>query len=427
MKLKTPNFFRFKSQRERCIFLVIAGFYLIFLLARVSSENFYLFDSYEYLDVANNVQQLLFLEQGENFSSFAKRPPVYPIFLSLFLSFHPVIIMAVQSVIGCFSVLILFRILNDFGIKLDNWFLGFLLLTPSVFIYTQLFMSEWLIFFLLSQLFFLLTRKQFSAKNFALVQLITLALAFTKPVFYPLIYLNFLFFGIYFIKKRRFSLWLFIPILVLQSYLNLNEKISGYRYFSTIENINLISYNLYYFKSATQSPEVAEVWIDSIYTPQYAALSIKQQNDYLKNIAYAEIKNAPFSYGFYHIATAIRGIFDPGRFDLMTFFKKEDGKQGFLEIFNGMKSIDELFKDKLSYVYLLLIPIGVVNCVKLFYATSFVLTQKLDVRLYYLIVTLLAYILLTGPVNSSRYMMPLQGIIIVFALLGINKKTQKFS
>jgi hypothetical protein len=92
-----------------------------------------------------------------------------------------------------------------------------------------------------------------------------------------------------------------------------------------------------------------------------------------------------------------------------------------------MKSIDELFKDKLSYVYLLLIPIGVVNCVKLFYATSFVLTQKLDVRLYYLIVTLLAYILLTGPVNSSRYMMPLQGIIIVFALLGINKKTQKFS
>ena len=139
--------------------------------------------------------------------------------------------MAVQSVIGCFSVLILFRILNDFGIKLDNWFLGFLLLTPSVFIYTQLFMSEWLIFFLLSLLFFLLTRKQFSAKNFAFVQLITLALAFTKPVFYPLIYLNFLFFGIYFIKKRRFSLWLFIPILVLQSYLNLNEKISGYRYF----------------------------------------------------------------------------------------------------------------------------------------------------------------------------------------------------
>jgi hypothetical protein len=142
----------------------------------------------------------------------------------------------------------------------------------------------------------------------------------------------------------------------------------------------------------------------------------------LKNIAYAEIKNAPFSYGFYHIATAIRGIFDPGRFDLMTFFKQEDGKQGFLETLNGMKSIDELFKDKLSYIYLLLIPIGVVNCVKLFYATSFVLTQKLDVRLYYLIATLLAYILLTGPVNNARLMMPLQGIIIAFALLGLNKK-----
>jgi hypothetical protein len=123
----------------------------------------------------------------------------------------------------------------------------------------------------------------------------------------------------------------------------------------------------------------------------------------LKNIAYAEIKNAPFSYGFYHIATAIRGIFDPGRFDLMTFFKARRWQsKGFLETLNGMKSIDELFKDKLSYIYLLLIPIGVVNCVKLFYATSFVLTQKLDVRLYYLIATLLAYILLTGPVNNAR-------------------------
>jgi len=342
--------------------------------------------------------------------------------LSLLIYFHPFFALLAQSIFGCISIVVLFRILNDFGVKPNKSFLAFFVLTPSLVIYTQLFMSEWLIFFFLSTLFYLLTRKEFSKKNFALIQLITLFLAFTKPVFYPLIYLNLLFFSIYFIKIKKFSFWLFVPLIVLQMYLNFNEKTSGFRHFSTIENINLINYNLYYFKSTTQSAEVADAWIDSIYTPQYELLNAKQQNDYLKNMAYTEIKNNLFSYGSYHVMTSVRGIFDPGRFDMMTFFKNEDGKQGFLQILSGKKPLSDLFANKLSYVYVLLIPIGIANLLKLFYACRFIITRSLDFRLYYLIAILIAYVLLTGPVNCSRYMMPLQGILIVFAVLGMKLK-----
>ena len=426
MKRNKWTWLHLESKSERRIFLSIIAVYLIFLIARVASGNFYLSDSFEYISVAKKIQSFTFFEQDAAFSIFSKRPMVYPLFLSLLIYFHPFVVLLAQSIIGCISIVVLFRILNDFGVKPNKSFLAFFVLTPSLVIYTQLFMSEWLIFFFLSTLFYLLTREEFSKKNFALIQLVTLFLAFTKPVFYPLIYLNLLFFSVYFMKIKKFSFWLFVPLIVLQLYLNFNEKTSGFRHFSTIENINLINYNLYYFKSTTQSAEVADAWVDSIYTPQYELFNAKQQNDYLENTAYTEIKNNLFSYVSYHVMTAVRGIFDPGRFDMMTFFMNEDGKQGFLEIFSGKKPLSDLFANKLSYVYVLLIPIGIANLLKLFYACRFILTRSLDIRLYYLIAILATYVLLTGPVNCSRYMMPLQGILIVFAVLGMKlKKSDK--
>jgi hypothetical protein len=209
--------------------------------------------------------------------------------------------------------------------------------------------------------------------------------------------------------------------------LKYNKKISGYQYFSSIENINLINYNLYYFKSAKQSPEVADAWREATYDSAYFEMSPKAQNKYLKDIAFQELRSAPIQYGIYHVLGGIRGMFDPGRFDLMTFFEKEDGKQGFLEILNGNKQLSSMFKHGYAYVYLLLIPIAIANVFKLFFALKFVVTNKLDTRLYYMVSILFFYILLSGPVNNARLMVPLQGILIVFAVLGTRSKWKSIS
>lgn len=417
--MKVSKLWQFDSQSEKHIFIGIVSLYIILFIARLISGNFYLADSHEYIAVAKKIQEFTFFEQQNTVTIFAKRPLVYPFFLSLFIQFYPVVVLFIQSVIGCVSFFFLFRVIKDFGGKPNKSFLVFIILTPSVIIYSQLFMSEWLLFFFLCTLFYLLSRKKFSHQNFALIQLITLFLAFTKPVFYPLIYVNLVFFGYYLIRIKKFSLWLFVPIIALQLYLNFNEKISGYRYFSTIENINLINYNLYYFKSTTQSVDAAEIWMDTIYTSAYENMNSKQQNDYLKSIALQEVKNNPISYAGYHTLTAIRGVFDPGRFDLMTFFKQEDGKQGFLEILSGKKPLSQLFINPYAYVYLLLVPIGIANVIKLFFAFKFLVSRKLDIKLYYLVTLLVFYVLLTGPVHCSRYMVPCQGILIVFAVLGM--------
>jgi hypothetical protein len=109
----------------------------------------------------------------------------------------------------------------------------------------------------------------------------------------------------------------------------------------------------------------------------------------------------------------------------MTFFRKEDGNQGFLKILNNEKPISDLLKNRFAYAYLLLIPIFLTNLYKWFYFIKYLFVKKQDAKIYYLISILALYILISGPVNSSRYMMPFQGIIIVFAILGMNYKKDK--
>ena len=126
----------------------------------------------------------------------------------------------------------------------------------------------------------------------AYIQILTVLLAFTKPVFYPFIYVNLLFFGIYFYRKKVFSFWLFLPIILLQLYLSFNEKTTGYKHFSSIENHILVKYNIYYFKSSEIGKPEADKWLKGIYKDKrYVYQSFKDQNIYLKKVALDEIQN----------------------------------------------------------------------------------------------------------------------------------------
>ncbi|WP_035676981.1 hypothetical protein [Flavobacterium limnosediminis] len=376
------------------------------------------------MEIARIIGNCSYFDKNADFRLLTKRPFVYPLFLSILSDLKPFAIIFIQSLFGILNTFILFKTVKKIAGPIKKEALMLFIFTPSIFIYTHLLMSEWLIMLFLNLLAWLLIQK-WSKTNFAYIQLLTLLLAFTKPVFYPFIYVNFLFFGIYMIRKRVFSFWLFLPILCLQGYLNYNETRTGYKHFSSIENINLINYNLYYFKSSTQSKEKADTWLSSIYnSDKYENKSFGEQNDYLKEVATTEIKNNFLSYSLYHFFTAVRGIFDPGRFDLMTYFEKEDGKQGFLEILNGQKTLFSLFRNKYLLIYLLLIPIFIVNALKWFYFSKFIIKSKTYTKHFYLILLLFYYILVTGPVNCSRYMMPFQGLLFVFALAGFYGSTK---
>lgn len=417
------------TKREKRLFLIIGVLYLLFFMARMISNIYFLTDSYEYFEVAKAIRDFTYFESSNHPELFTRRPFLYPLFLSFFVNFSPIFIVVIQTVLGLFNTFILFKIIKQYQIQLNNSLLIFFLLTPSIFIYSQLIMSEWLVMLFLTILFWLLLQK-WTKNNLAYIQIITVLLAFTKPIFYPFIYVNLIFFLVYMIKNKVFSFWLFLPIICLQLYLNYNKNVTGYKHFSSIENANLIGYNLYYFKSSTQSKEKAELWLNSVFNDKkYVGKSFKEQNIYLKQIATNEIKKNFFQYSFYHFYTAIRGIVDPGRFDLMTFFEKETGRQGFLEVLNSNKSIWSIFKNKYFFIYIFLLPIFLANCIKWFYFLRYLFFNKSTFKVYYFIILFGYYILVSGPVNCSRYMMPFQGVLMVFAVLGMqfkfNNRNQK--
>lgn len=415
------------TNSEKKLFLIISVLYFVFFIARMVSNIYFLADSYEYFEVAKAIRNFTYFEHSNHPEIFTRRPFFYPFFLSFFVDFNPLIVIVFQTILSLFNTFILFKIIKQYNIQMTNKLLVLFLFTPSIFIYAQLIMSEWLVMLFLTMLFWLLSQK-WTKNNFAYIQIITVLLSFTKPIFYPFIYINLIFFLVYMIKNKVFSFWLFLPIICLQLYLNYNKNTTGYKHFSSIENANLIDYNLYYFKSSTQSKEQAELWLDSVYKDKkYVGKSFKEQNSYLKQIATNEIKKNFFQYSFYHFYTAIRGVVDPGRFDLMTFFEKETGREGFLEILNSDKPIWDAFKNKFLVVYLFLIPIFLTNCIKWFYFLKYLFFNKLTFNVYYFIVLFGYYILVSGPVNCSRYMMPFQGILIVFAILGMLSKSKNLN
>ena len=406
---------------SKSIFIFII-FYIVLLLLRVWNGNFYLADSYEYIEVAK------LIAHGDYFITYdpiiSRRPFVYPLFLVLTFTLNPFVIVFFQSILLFLSFYFFYKTIDFYKINNEYLLLILVLLTPAIFIYSQLVMSELLILFLISLLFYLYS-VHFHWKNIKYAQLIITILAFTKPVFYPFVFVNLALMLVYFLKVKRFNVWVLLPVLFILLYINYNQNKFGYKHFSSMENKNLIYYNLYYFKAKNESKEIADRWILNI-NKELEEKKEKEKNEYLKNIANNEIKANFFSYAFYHISTGIRGVFDPGRFDLITFVKKEDGRQGFLEILNGNKPFSSLFSNKsLLFIYFLLVPIFLALLFKWFYFFKFYLTRKRSFSEYFFLVFISYYVLITGPVNCSRYMMPLQLVLITYVLVSLNENRLK--
>jgi len=367
---------------------------------------------------------MFFIQSNDfmNAEAATKRPILYPIFLLVNSMVYIKVVIFIQTLFGILNTYMILKCIEKLKITIHNYIILIVLFTPSIFIYTQLIMSEWLVMTLVLVMTYTFLY-EFTKKRFLLIQILTILLALTKPVFFPIIYFNFIYFAIFLYRKKIFSLYLFFPVIFLFSYLKINEYKTGYTHFSSIENINLIDYNLYYYKSFTESQEIADKWRNSVYEkgkqiPTYAA-----RNRYYKETATEEIKSNLWSYSVYHFFTSIRGMIDPGRFDVMTFFKKEDGKQGFIEILNNNKTMASFLNQQNLWIIVILIPIFIMQLLKFFCFCTFVYQNKsyLFSFRFYPILILILYIFLTGPVNCSRLMMPLQGLMIIITLHQLNK------
>lgn len=380
-------------------------------------------DSYEYLEVAQHIiNRDFFIVKNK---AISKRPFLYPLFIAISFTFNPYIIIFLQAILLAITFILFNKILLSYKIDVKKTYPYIAIIgSPAILIYSQLVMAETLTLFLLTSWFYIfITKNSWQALKYS--QFILVLLIFTKPVFYPFAFLNFILLSIYFYRIKIFTFWIVIPLLSVILFIKYNNSKWGYLHFSSIENKNLVHYNLYYFKSFKESKEKATNWLNEI-EKKAQPLNTEEKNKLYKEYAAKEIKDHFFSYSLYHIMTGFRGIIDPGRFDLMTFTKKEDGKQGFLEILNGNKPFSSLFKQSRDFfIYLLLIPIFIIIVLKWILFIRYFTIKRRPFENYYFLILLIYYVLITGPVNCSRYMMPFQLIVTTFALISLEEKVKK--
>ena len=176
--------------------------------------------------------------------------------------------------------------------------------------------------------------------------------------------------------------------------------------------------------------DTAELWRKNVYEEAEKFKTFKEFSNYLDQKGKSEIKSNLIPYTFFHLKGAIRGMFDPGRFDLMTFHEQQDPSQGFMQLLNKesfMSVLKGLLEYKYKIVVFILIPLFLANIFKWFFAFAYLWNNKklFNFRNAYLILIFGYSILITGPVNTCRYMVPLQGILIIIAVLGWENFRQK--
>ena len=435
-----------------------------FLVARLDLPE-QLSDSQEYLNASRNIwtRGVLYCGQPDQPIRdvlYTRRPPFYPLLIGIALpapSGVPVYLL--QVLISLLSILLVIRIFAVETPPKKHFYpllLIFLLATPAQFIYASRIMAEIPFQLILvstawSVYRFSTTRDSIYIWLFNLF--LTLGMA-TKPVLFPLVILTipisvFLFFRL---RKKALLTALLIPLLWTGFYSFRNYLRTGSAQYSSIQTANLVNYNLRYFLMSSRGSEDAAKTVDSLYAaclPEPAGTrnslhpagvpeagekigshnaasspgaAYRQMNRCLSNGAREIILDRPVRYALFHLKGSIRYFLDPGRFDIVSFFGiAEPGSTGFLRALNrdGFRGALRVLEQQ---GWWLIIALGLIALFKVLKLTGFLifLCRKQEnpwLRIFLLV--LVGYLaLVTGPLGASRFLLPIEPLLIGAAVRG---------
>jgi hypothetical protein len=408
---------------------LILALHIFAFTYQLVNNNYFLADSFEYLQEAENIfSQGKFycgnLNEQINPDLFTKRPPLYPLFIGFSQLFPGKIIplLLFQNLLSLFNILIILKLAFRY-FKLNKTLIFiFILFSPAQAIYANLVMSEILFQTLLIMmvLYFLSFIKSEKIKHFFLSALFLILAMLTKPVIFPFAFIMIALGLLYAFRKKMFGIFLIsiIPFLIVNAYKYWNFERTGYYHFSSITNINLVNYNTNFFLSKTKGIEEANRKNAKIYEEASKLSDYGSQQEYLKNQAMEIIKNDLIKYSVFHLKGSFRFFIDPGRFDIYNFFGlEEDVESGFLYTLNekGFKAaIKQLFSLN-PWAIVLLLFILIFNILKTIGFSLFIFAKGVKPVYKISIMILPVYIALaTGPLGASRFMLP----VLLFIILG---------
>nr|WP_281397749.1 glycosyltransferase family 39 protein [Winogradskyella flava] len=411
----------------------------MFLVYKIFQNNYFVLrDSSEYFNLAKNIISDFQFYSGDlsesiNPEFYTKRPPLYSLFIILATGFlnSKISILCIQSVLSVSSILITKSIFESYFGKANSLVLFlFIISSLNQFIYSNLLMSEIFLQFLIVITIYVLhkflTKK--SSKYLIFYQILVALLFLAKPVFYLFVFPNIVI--TYYISRRinykRGVIYSIIPLLALFLYCQWNFKRTGAYNFSSIQQYNIVNYNLRYFHTNKYGPEYAQSINNLIKQESRKINNYPERLDYLNNTSIDYIKKDFFHYSIFHIKGVFRIFIDPGRFDMSNFFGLNSEKEevGLLKHLNesGIKGGLNYLKTQPVLIIICFNLVLLFNILK-FLGFGYFLATKLrhSKLIFWIILILILYVaFLTGPLGASRFMVPILSLYLFIALYGLS-------
>ncbi len=424
--------------RNNKFLLSLIAIHLVYLTIQIVNHNLYMVDSPEYLYQAKNIVSNWTFYSGDlqkeiNIDLYTKRPPIYPLLIaSVKLIFKSdLFLIILQSIISILSIQLIRKSFLQIGYNSKYDLISFLLLllSPAQMVYANIVMAETLFQFFITLIFFFVVRFVNTNSNRYLVFVnLTIAIsALTKPVMYLFVFPSLLVMLYISLKSKSLKPMMLglMPIVIIQAFSFWNYKRTDYWHFSSIQTINLVQYNTYYFNVQRQGMETAELFLDNQIETAEGTKSYRDRVHFLKQTSIRVIKDNPIEYAWFHAKGMFRFFIDPGRFDLSNYLGLEEkGNVGFLNHLNndGIRGAIKYLSQQDIFLILALILVGIINMLKLAGLALFTFEKRIDFRIRAFIVILIGYVAFaTGPLGASRFAMPFIPIFIFSTSMILSK------
>lgn len=454
-KNKTMDFFK-KNKTEIILFLVAILFSSIILSLYLLQEKaanypFLSFDTTEFNLLARHIANLhqFTLSNEPPFLPESFRTPGYPVFLAFIRLVYnsDLFIPIVQILLLGASTVVLFKIISLFFDRKVAFIASLLFaIEPTVIYHTLIALSDmfFVLWLLLSILNFAKLIKNADNWRYSILAGLFLGLAvLTKPIaqFLPLLFV--LFYLANFYKQYNLRIILTISLLLATFFLTLcpwlirNYKQYGVLKVSSVSSYNLLTYNVAMFyaqKNNINENDAKEHLTSNLPAHDEYFLRSLSNSESLDKISKSYIKDNFFGYVKFHFSRTVKLFLADGSRDLARMFHLLDESYDknpidFFGLIAGFK-IAELIKSvyygiinfNLSIILWLsgLVFWTLVNILAIIGTIgSFVTRDKEKIWFTLFCLGLILYFaVLTGPVSTSRYRLPIEPFLFALSVFG---------
>lgn len=427
-------------QSDRRFLLAMFIAHAAFFLLALHYKRIYNGDSAEYIYMALNIKTSGWFYSGNpvlpvNIDYLTLRPPGYPLFLLGVYAFavNNWLVLVLQNIISVFNTWMLRDTIQRLGYntKYDWLLILFIVVYPSQFINADLIAPD-----ILLQLFVLFYFRYFIALvldrktgNAYIMTAALIAGLFVKPVLYPFVYIHIIVLMVAAVRSRlkfaKLVAAMLLPVLAVNLYSGWNYQRTGKYHFSSIQSFNAIFYYQYFF-SAREDEQAGKLFLEQERNKIAALADFPRQYDYANKRGLQLLKDNAAAYIPFHVKHSAKLLIDPGKGELDMFTNRltldilyRHRTKSFYEVLKqgDMTELKRYIAD--NPVFFIAIGILLFNIFRLAGLVYFLQHKKTAPVIRLFIGGSVAYfILLTGPIGSPRYFIPVSLIAIGCAVMG---------